>query len=75
MYICVYVYICTKSFELCTNSSAQSSFIPNFLVDFCVKIHRDHTVLARSKNFIFRFCIHDMYDIYIYTYILTYIYI
>ena len=30
-------------------SSAQSSFIPRFLVDFCKKIRRAHTVLLRSK--------------------------
>ena len=30
-------------------SSAQSSFIPKFLVDFCDKICRTHIVLVRSK--------------------------
>ena len=30
-------------------SSAQSSFIPKFLPDFCDNIRRAHTVLARSK--------------------------
>ena len=30
-------------------SSAQSSFIPKFLVDSCDKIRRVHTVLASSK--------------------------
>ena len=31
-------------------SSAQNSFIPKFLVDFCDKIYRALTVLARSKT-------------------------
>ena len=30
-------------------SSAQSSFITKFLVNFCDKIRRAHTILARSK--------------------------
>ena len=31
------------------HSSAQNSFNTRFLVNFCNKIHRAHTVLARSK--------------------------
>ena len=79
--------------ELCESlrifSSAQSSFITKFLVNYCDKIRIAHTVLARSKmwekqNFLkkkfsvslerdFIFCFH-ICILYIY-YIYIYIYI
>ena len=40
-----------KIFRSTWLSSAQNFFIPVFLMYFCDKIHRAHTVLARSKLF------------------------
>ena len=52
-------------------SCAQSSFIPKFLVDFCDKIRRAHTVLARSNFLKKKFSVSPL----AYVYYIIYIYI
>ena len=47
LYIHIYIYIYSTTSTWF--SSAQNFFITKFLVNFCGKIRRAHTVLARSK--------------------------
>ena len=61
-------------------SSAQSSFIKKFLMNFCDKVRRTHIVLARSKmqekqNFLKKKFSVSLIYIYIYIFTLYYIYI
>ena len=59
-------------------SCGQSSFIPKFLVDFCDKIRKAHTVLARSNFLKKKFSVSPLayvyYIVYIYIYYIVYIY-